>query len=208
MRIGCRFSLYNTCRFWITIAFTLIVQVCVAQTTLPDFDRAHREALEGNPPGVVFTLATANGKSEFHSSERIDVTEKFTSSKPGKYSVELEYNNAPGSNDIFVFKRRDGSAIQFSHYDIICCYSRRRYLRNSQLKTGSSVNMSYFQHYGSVAGPLPLMPPGDYDLYVQTRRVTRGWPDREHRYLKLGDLIVTSENVVHITILPDEAEQR
>lgn len=47
------------------------------------------------------------------------------------------------------------------------------------------------------------LPPGEYDFFVRTHRVSEGWP----KDLYEGDkspLIVTSRNVLHITILPGD----
>lgn len=53
-------------------------------------------------------------------------------------------------------------------------------------------------------GPETVPPePGDYWVFVQTRRVVRGWPKDGDIYFKASDIVVTSSNVVRITVLPD-----
>lgn len=49
--------------------------------------------------------------------------------------------------------------------------------------------------------------PGDYAIFAQTRSVMQGWPKSEHdAYDAVSDLVVTSSNILHITILPDGAD--
>ncbi|MGA7424421.1 MAG: hypothetical protein WBW77_17185, partial [Candidatus Sulfotelmatobacter sp.] len=45
---------------------------------------------------------------------------------------------------------------------------------------------------------------GDYVIYVQTRRLLRGWPKSgRQQYFVASDIVVTSNNILHITIVPD-----
>jgi hypothetical protein len=45
---------------------------------------------------------------------------------------------------------------------------------------------------------------GEYAIYVQTKRLMRGWPkSSREQYFASGDVVVTSNNILHITIVPD-----
>jgi hypothetical protein len=55
------------------------------------------------------------------------------------------------------------------------------------------------------------LPSGEYDLFVRTKRVAKGWTRHDNhvdeRYMGVGKTVVTSENLLHITILPDFPDQ-
>ena len=44
---------------------------------------------------------------------------------------------------------------------------------------------------------------GSLAFFVQTRRVMHGWPKSERdQYHSISDIVVTSNNILHVTILP------
>ena len=93
---------------------------------------------------------------------------------------------------------------------LVCCDSNRRYLKQKPLATIGYLNLKSTWQFLSgrrrdVPASLPVLKPGDYAIFVQTRRVNRGWPKSHHDlYFAPGDTVVTSSNILHITVLPDE----
>ena len=46
--------------------------------------------------------------------------------------------------------------------------------------------------------------PGEYFIFAQTRNVIRGWPKTPYNaYHSVSDIVVTSSNILHLTIVPD-----
>ena len=208
------------------------------QKQIPDFYQHRGEMLKANPRGLAFKISLASDRSVFRFGEKIEINLIFTSSKPGKYSVELDDMNGVSSSDNFVFRREDGSAVQLPTTEgIVCCYTRRRYVRTKPLTTKRALDPAAYSRYsGRVIGgfigsylhiptpeqirkqKLPL-PPGDYDFFMQTSRAMRGWPifnqTVDELYEDTGKHTVVSENTLHITVLPsgaagwgDEVEDR
>ena len=71
----------------------------------------------------------------------------------------------------------------------------RLHIRDPLLETGPTMQ---------VTAPEP----GEYWVFVQTRRVMLGWPKAQDKYFKAGDTLVTSSNILKITILPDGTFRR
>ena len=46
--------------------------------------------------------------------------------------------------------------------------------------------------------------PGEYTVFMQTRRVLRGWPNSgDSKYRGVSNVVVTSSNVLHLTLVAD-----
>jgi hypothetical protein len=46
--------------------------------------------------------------------------------------------------------------------------------------------------------------PGEYTVFMQTRRVLLGWPKSERqKYKSASNIVVTSSNVLHLTLVAD-----
>jgi hypothetical protein len=95
---------------------------------------------------------------------------------------------------------------------VVCCGSRRRYVRPKAIAASSFLDASMmtrlvipdpFSNSNREASGVPPQP-GDYWLFVQTRRVIDGWPKGgRDLYFKASDLVITSSNIVRITVLQD-----
>jgi hypothetical protein len=89
----------------------------------------------------------------------------------------------------------------------VCCQYNRRYLSQRPLTARVGFTANYFRRQATLPfyrgeWPLTKLTPGDYEFFVQTRSVMRGWPKPGHNQSP-SNLVVTSSNVLHITILPD-----
>lgn len=196
------------------VAVFVLAVACAAQSNVSAIEEMHARALEQNPPGVSLTISTADGRSIYHLSDAIQFRMSFTSGKARVYTVETETGmNTAGLSDDLVIGAPGFPAPLHSPWDRttiggICCSSKRRYLRRDPRITISGV-------FSLAKGkpPVRLMPdlttccemkPGEYVVFVQTRRVLRGWPKSEHdKYFGASEIVVTSNNVLHLTVLAD-----
>jgi hypothetical protein len=176
----------------------------------------HDKGVKQNPPGVVLTISTKDGRFRYHVSEQIHLRLTFTSTKLHFYTADL----APGGSaavmsDEFVIQPRNGNFLFriAKPWGIACCGDRRKYIGDKPLVGFGSFAFSEWRMNllpldgvpRNDPNPIKTLQPGEYDLFVQTRRVMRGWPKSEHdRYFSVSNILVTSGNTLHLTILPDE----
>jgi hypothetical protein len=189
---------------------------CFAQSDSPSFDEEHSRGIEQNPPGVTFTISTIPKHSKHRLSDDIRFEVMFTSTKARLYTAELAgAGSAAGASFDFVIQVPGMSAPIHSQpsnrMGYVCCGSKRRYLGPKPLAgEGVLVNLKRIERFANEATfRLPRMEfkPGDYAIFAQTRSVMRGWPKSEHdAFHAVSDLVVTSSNILHITILPDEPD--
>ena len=187
--------------------------VCSAQSLSSRFEEEHARGVEQNPLGVTLTISTADGGSAYHLWDVIRFRLSFASTKLYFYTVELNSGNSAGTSHDFVIQG-PGIAIPIHSHPIaqpgvVCCDSNRRYVRLKPLGTVAYLDFMFLERNLNMKSlPHPPTPPmhfepGDYTIFVQTRSVMRGWPKSDHaRYHDLSDTVVTSSNVLHITILP------
>jgi hypothetical protein len=197
-----------------TQCLTLLVLAiaCSAQSVSPSFDGEYARGIQQNPPGVRLTIETIPQSATYHFFDAIRFTLKFTSDKAHLYTAELAPESAAGVSYDFVIQGPGMAApihSQLWHpFAYVCCGGERRYLsQKPRTGAGFRVSLGYFLQ------PAPLQPsrpmeskPGDYAVFVQTRSVMRGWPKSSRdAFHSVSDLVVTSANILHLTILPDVA---
>ncbi|MDQ2688158.1 MAG: hypothetical protein M3Y28_09860, partial [Armatimonadota bacterium] len=80
-----------------------------AQPPAPSFAAAQQQAVQKNPPGVTFTLTLADGRTQFHTGERIPLALAFSSSIPSKYKLDVGLYDRSGrlESDVFHSDRLD-----------------------------------------------------------------------------------------------------
>jgi len=187
---------------------------CWAQSMPPQFEELHAAAVKQNPPGVRLILAISDGRTTFHVSDEIRFTLTFTSKQLHRYTVDLATGeNTAASSEDFVFQGPQMDvpihSRLYSTYGIVCCRSDRRYVGQQGVVAVATFSLKCFELprlYPALPGVAELpksLPAGDYTIFVQTRNLRLGWPksDRE-RYHAVSDIVMTSENILHITILP------
>lgn len=204
-------NLYSL-KLWL-LALT-ISGVCTAQSVPVQLQDEHIRGVAQNPRDLAARLVIVGAKP--YDPKDIELRILFTSSTPKTYTAEL----APGGNvsaiEDFVFQGPGmdtpvHSKDVFGTPGIVCCGSNRHSIRKTPVAARSFLSLDIL--WERISDPLAKKEsqtaldqakPGDYWLFVQTRRVMRGWPKSEKdSYFKPGSLTVTSNNIVHFTILPD-----
>ena len=201
----------------ICLAFLMLSIASLGQSMSAEFEKQHARDSEQNPDGIRLTIATADGRSEYHLSDELRFKLFFTSNKLRLYTVELSKGNTAGTSDDFVIQTPDMPVPLRSKEDgpvfgIVCCASDRHYIRQAPtVATSTPFSLTSFRRPPDLILPGPSMPhtklpPGTYAIFLQTRRVLRGWPKSERdKYFAVSNLVVTSNNILHITVLPDPA---
>ena len=196
------------------IGLLAVSVACSAQQISHSFDEQHASGVEQNPPGITLAVSTRDGHSAYHLSDTLYLRLSFTSKNSHAYTVELNSAmNLAGVGDDFVLQRPDATLpihSQPSLMGYVCCDTDRRYLRDEPLVAETTLRMEYlerylnFQLHRAVTPLAEKLRPGEYAIFLQSRRLMRGWPTSEHdQYHTVSDIVVTSDNVLHITILPD-----
>ena len=213
-RQSTRLSFMKAC-----IGLLAVSVACSAQQISPSFDEQHSKGLKQNPPGVTLTISTRDGHSAYHLSDTLYFRLSFASKNSHMYTVELNTPmNLAGVSDDFVMQQPDATFPIHSQPSLtgyVCCDTDRRYVRNEPLVAETGLRMEYLERSlnfrlrnSRVVGAIPPLAenlrPGEYSIFLQSRRLMRGWPTSEHdRYHTVSDIVVTSKNVLRITILPD-----
>lgn len=201
------------------IVLLAVSVVCSAQQISPSFDDQHVRGVEQNPPGVTLTISTRDGDSAYHLSDTLYFRLSFTSKNSHIYTVELNTPmNLAGVSDDFVIQRPDATLPIHSQpilMGYVCCDTNRRYVGKEPLVAETALRMEYLERslkfrlrnslvIGATPSLAEKLKPGEYAIFLQSRRLMRGWPKSEHdQYHSVSDIAVTSNNVLHITILPD-----
>jgi hypothetical protein len=192
---------------------------CSAQQISPSFDEQHSKGAEQNPPGVTLTISTRDGHSAYHLSDTLYFRLSFASKNSHMYTVELNgAMNLAGVSDDFVVQQPDATLpihSQPSLMGYVCCGTNRRYVGKEPLVAETGLRIEYLERslnfrlrnslvIGAIPSLAEKLKPGEYAIFLQSRRLMRGWPKSEHdQYHTISDIAVTSNNVLHITILPD-----
>ncbi len=195
------------------LTFILIGVACAAQSSLKAFEDEHVHGLQQNPSGITFIISTVDGRSTYHLHDTIQITLTLTSKKPHFYTFETTSGmttRAGASDDLVVVGPDVVSPIHSYSRGMqggyVCCESKRIYLSEKPSIAAFSTSL----------GGIPrLMPkpdmttdteitPGEYTVFMQTRRVLRGWPKSEHqKYDRVSNIIVTSSNLLHLALVAD-----
>jgi hypothetical protein len=204
------------------IGLLAVSVVCAAQQISPSFDEQHATGVEQNPSGVTLTISTRDGRSAYHLSDTLNFRLSFISNNSHMYTLELDgAMNIAGVSDDLVIERPEAALpihSQPSLMGYICCHTDRRYLGNKPLVADTTLRMEYLerslnfrlrdsQFLGAIPPFAEKLKPGEYSIFIRSRRLMRGWPKSLHdQYHTVSDIVVTSINVLHITILPDFPE--
>lgn len=196
------------------------------QKTFPNFDEYRRRALRESPSDISLHTRFKGNRTIYKFGELVKIILTFSTRNYGAYSIEQDLSNNP-AGDLFVFRRADNTALQMhGRNGYVCCGSHREYLREKPISTISDYQTYRGGSTGGIIGGIidtndpklrafleqrrrereieawgVNLPPGEYDFFVRTYRVSKGWP--EDLYANDNSpLVVTSRNVLHITILP------
>jgi hypothetical protein len=201
-------------RMNLRINLLLLCVACCVQARAQSFEELHAKGLQENPPGVALTISTTDGGSTYHLSNKLHFQLFFTSKELEVYTLELMGgSNAASVNDEVTLQSAEMTSPVHTNaglFAYVCCDSYRRYVGHlSRLVTLTfslqDVERSLNFQLGRTGLPTAQkLNPGEYRMFVQTKRLMRGWPKTQHdQYHSVSDIVVTSNNVLHITILPD-----
>ena len=193
---------------------------CAAQSVRSVFDTEHAGGVDRNPPGIELRIATVDGRSTYHASDRIRFKLVLTSKIAKEYTVEtISGMSDAGGSDDFVVKLPGSDTLWHTLSSVpvglICCDSKRHYVTQAGSSvTSISFSFESIQRFVQEISHPPFSPvttadnekPREYYIFLQTGRVMRGWPrSQSEKYHGRSPLLVTSSNVLHITVLPDAA---
>jgi hypothetical protein len=195
------------------ISIACCAQTVPVQSALVSLDEQHRRGVEQNPPGVALTITTADGGSTYRRSDTIRIKLSFGSRQLHRYTVELSKGNAATASNNFVVQ---GPGITVPAHSManhpvayVCCDSRRRYLGHFAVAPEVNLNLNHVEEFAYTFN-LPNASVehhklgGDYAIFAQTRNIMKGWPKTPRdSYHAASDIVVTSSNILHITVLPD-----
>lgn len=194
------------------LALFLATSACAAQSSLSAFEDEHAKGLQQNPSGITFIISTIDGRSTYHFSEVIQFKLALTSKKPRVYTFETTsgLTTSAGASDDLVITGPDTVSPVHSRQraliGAVCCETKRRYL--SQKPKFAAFALSFERVQGVKLKPdlttASEITPGEYAVFMQTRRVLRGWPKSQNEiYFGVSRIVVTSSNILHLTILPN-----
>jgi hypothetical protein len=197
------------------ITLILASASCVAQSASRSFDDEHAKGLQQNPQAVLLTISTADGRLTYHMHEMIRLTLRLSSKERRGYTYEAANGvNVAGTSDDLVVLAPEPSYVIHSRGRVrrgfVCCASERRYLTEKPSIATFSFAFSELQGLS----PLPRpdfsteieIKPGKYRVFLQTPRVLRGSPKSSHESFHGRGMIVTSQNILTLNILPDGPE--
>jgi hypothetical protein len=199
---------------WMSLRINLLLLcvACCVQARAQSFEELHAKGLQENPPGVTMTISTTDGGSTYHLSDKLRFQLFFMSKELEVYTLELmSGSNAASVNDEVTLQSAEMTSPVHTNaglFAYVCCDSYRHYVGHlSRLVTltFSLQDVERSVNFGIMGLPTAQkLKPGEYRMFIQTKRLMRGWPKSEHdQYHSVSDIVVTSNNVLHITILPD-----
>ena len=192
----------------------MIARICLAQSAVSSMESEHAQNLQQNPPGITLTIALAEPTAKCYFDKRIRLKLLFSSNKARDYTVELAPGgSAAASSDDLVFEGPE--MLNPLHSEslepgrgVVCCGTNRAYVTAKPIVATAYVTLPSRDPLSDA--PLVLFPnrptgrkPGDYAIYIRTRRLLRGWPkSSREKYFATSDIVVTSKNILQITVMP------
>jgi hypothetical protein len=174
----------GTSRTWLSLFLLLLLLLgivligCKGQTEL---ERLHSDDLKNNPKGVQLAITTEDGKFDYAAQDVVKFKLNYTSSEVTTYKAELYTDwNAAGVHDTAVVQYPNQQVRTLGpKNNFACCFSSLQYLNVSPVSTYSSFMLGRVE-------------PGEYKLYLKTRRVFAGNPPPETLREETKPITVTS----------------
>jgi len=184
-----------------------LTTVCAPQTASSEFEKEYELAVKQNPPGLLATLEIVGDRTVFRMSDRMELKLLLKAQKAGIYSF---FSGTGHFDEELVVQPPDplhSMKIGLLAGCIDSCtlpITSTAVVIRQDLILGRAARGSFiadlFQRGGVGTAPLP---PGEYAIYIQTKCVWEsishgtGEPNRKRQ------MLVTSDNVLHVTLLPD-----
>lgn len=137
------------------IAVLLVLGIAVVIRPRTQFEREQVRAEAANPKWLRVEITTADGRREYRQHEPIYIVPSFSSTVPYKYKIEIAEGKSETAVDFLHVS--NGEVRPRNLMGIFCCFSRMVGLDNEPYNPPTVT-------------PLRL-PPGQYEIYLTTRRV-------------------------------------
>ncbi len=174
----------------IGLAVTAIVVVgglwlAVASGPKKQFEREHLQAEAANPKWLRIEIATGDSRSEYREDEPIYIVPHFSSVVRYQYKIETAEGKSKSAVDYLHIS--NGQVVTRNLVGIFCCFSRLAGLDDEPYSP-------------QTVTPLKL-PPGQYEVYLTTRRVF-GWDAGPEEYSPSS--FEVASNLLKIRVVPKE----
>jgi hypothetical protein len=191
------------------VCLLLLCTACVGQTPAVKYETEHAQDLKSSPREITLNVNTLEPRSSYHISQLIPFKLTFSSQRSQFYTAELASGGSvAGVNDDFVILGPGFSkplhSMPILNTGVVCCESNWHYVGRRPVTATAYLNLKETWRFLKARGQdVPDLIPGDYCIWIRTRRVRRGLPSSSFhdRYLTAGDVVVTSRNVVNFKIL-------
>lgn len=154
------------------------------------FDKQHQQALQDNPPGVVFSVSLKNSKAKFHPGEAITVELAFSSTLTNTYTLDAATYDRSGRLPSETWRLDPG---------ILATDPLAEYFREGSFMGGGLRGMPSLTEAPHVITLelnewLRLNRPGKYRLYdVSTRIIDERDPCAPHREMPVASNLIEFE---------------
>ena len=148
------------------------------------FEDWHSRGLRANPTGIVANLQTRDKRSRYHAGEIVNLHLIFTSRSDELYTVET----ADVSGDEVFLQQSSSEEPRrlIERHGVLCCSSAPQTLSTSPIEVSTHIYLR--------------LEPGDYSLFVKTKRVCHGKLNAGH----YGEGPILTSGVLQLTIVPDQ----
>lgn len=181
----------------VTLTFSAIAEEAPSGPT--GFLEKHKQALNGNPPGVQLTIRFEGGRNRFRQGEMIRVELAFSSSLPQTYEVDGATYDRSGRLhcDSFHLDPRSGAVDPIREY-----FERGPHIGGG-IRSTPVLETKPYQITRELNEHLRIDKPGTYRMFVTSGRVTGERPSRDGDSGTVG-FRTTSRNVLEFEILPPD----
>ena len=173
----------------VVIALAVCVLLGITLLTRPKtpFEEDHARAERSNPHWLKVEITTSDGRREYRKNEAIFVVAHFSSAMPNMYKADVaDGDSLSASTDELHISNGDESPS--NPRAIVCCGSRLIGLNDEPFTAPSRISLK--------------LAPGDYEIYLTSRRVFNWDTSRILTYAAPSSFEVAS-NMLKIRILPD-----
>ena len=147
------------------------------------FKDLHSRGLKQNSVGVSAQLHTQDNRVRYTTGEIVKLELSIRSLSDDLYTVETA--DRDGDEMVLQGSTAEEPRRLVDRHGVLCCSSALKSLGKNPV----DVATHFYLH----------LQPGEYSLFIRTKRVSRGWPKPGH----YGDGPVVTSDVLQLTINPD-----
>jgi hypothetical protein len=160
---------------------SLVVGIGIVVHPKTAFEAEHARAEEMNPKWLSVEIATSDNRREYRENEPIFVTVRFSSAVRYQYKIEVAEGFSTSAVDVLHIS--NGQKIPLNRVNITCCDSRL-------------IGLDDQPYSPRTLTPLHL-PPGDYEIYLTSRRIFK-WDTGPKEYR--SSLFEVASNLLRIRV--------